>query len=234
MIQREDFAREVKGESAPDMIRELNISMLLPEAPIRRQLRKPDFQRETNHWKPDQVLRLVKSFIDGDVIPSIILWRSTNFIFVIDGAHRLSALCAWLSDDYGSGPLSNAFYNGEISQEQKNIAERTRRMINKDVGSYISIRQLVGESAGGLAGQRAGALFTRPIYLQQVVGTPRVAEDSFFAINTQGTALDDTEKFLIETRRKPISIGARAIVRGGFGHHCCPVNHRINSIGYNL
>jgi hypothetical protein len=116
MIQREDFAREVGDESAPEIIRELNLSQLLPESPIRRLLRKPDFQRETNHWKPDQVLRLLKSFIDGDVIPSIILWRSTNYIFVIDGAHRLSALCAWISDDYGAGAISSAFYGGDISK----------------------------------------------------------------------------------------------------------------------
>src|SRR5215470_17056962 len=95
MIRREDFAREIKGEPAPETIRELNLSNFLPGAAIRRQLRKPDFQRETNHWTPYQVVRFLTSFVDGAVIPGIILWRSTNFIFVIDGSHRLSALCAW-------------------------------------------------------------------------------------------------------------------------------------------
>ena len=69
------------------MIRELNVTNLLPDSPIRKQLRKPEFQRESNHWSPDQACRFLVSFIDGAVIPSIILWRSTNFIFVIDGAH---------------------------------------------------------------------------------------------------------------------------------------------------
>ena len=49
MIQREDFAREIKGTVAPSIIRELKLSDLLPTAAIRRQMRKPEFQRETNH-----------------------------------------------------------------------------------------------------------------------------------------------------------------------------------------
>src|SRR5712664_3203120 len=124
MIQREDFAREIKDAPAPETIREMNLSQLLPGSAIRRQLRKPEFQRETNHWTPDQVVKFMTSFIDGDVIPSIILWRSTNFIFVIDGAHRLSALCSWISDDYGDRTISKSFYSDEISSEQKRIAER--------------------------------------------------------------------------------------------------------------
>ena len=57
MIRREDFARESKEEPRSDSIRELNLSNFLADAAIRRQLRKPDFQRETNHWTPDQVVR---------------------------------------------------------------------------------------------------------------------------------------------------------------------------------
>src|SRR6201999_2083086 len=121
----------IKGATtaAPRTITELKLSDLLPDAAIRRQLRKPEFQRETNHWTPDQVVKLITSFIDEDVIPSIILWRSANFIFVIDGAHRLSALCAWIQDDYGDGTESKSFYADEISNEQKKVATRIRSLI---------------------------------------------------------------------------------------------------------
>ncbi|HEY4983298.1 MAG TPA: HNH endonuclease signature motif containing protein [Pseudolabrys sp.] len=218
MIRREDFAREIKDAPAPETIRELNLSQLLPNSAIRRQLRKPEFQRETNHWTPDQVLKFLSSFIDGDVIPSIILWRSTNFIFVIDGAHRLGALCAWISNDYGDGTESKSFYSDEISKEQIRIAGRTRRLVEKAIGKYESLDHMVGRPATDLAGRRAGAMNTRPIFLQTVVGNARVAEDSFFAINSQGTPLDETETYLIKNRYKPVAIGARAIVRAGFGH----------------
>ena len=218
MIRREDFAREIKGAPAPETIRELNISQLLPNSAIRRQLRKPEFQRETNHWTPEQVVKFLTSFIDGDVIPSIILWRSTNFIFVIDGAHRLSALCAWISNDYGDGTTSKSFYSDEISREQKRVAERTRKLVERTIGKYEDLDSLVGKASADVAGKRAGAMNTRPIFLQTVVGDAKVAEDSFFAINSQGTPLDETETYLIKNRYTPVSIGARAIVRAGFGH----------------
>jgi len=218
MIQREDFAREIKDAAEAATIRELKLGDLLPSAPIRQQLRKPEFQRETNHWTPDQLVKFLTSFIDGDVIPSIILWRSTNFIFVIDGAHRLSALCAWLENDYGYGTTSKNFYSDEISEEQKRIAGRAERMIAKAVGNYESLARLVGKPAADIASKRAGSMNLRPIILQTVVGTAKVAEDSFFAINSQGTPLDETETYLIKNRRKPVAIGARAIVRAGFGH----------------
>jgi hypothetical protein len=221
MIRREDFAREIKGAAAPStpsIIRELKLSDLLPTAAIRRQLRKPEFQRETNHWTHDQVLKLLTSFVDGDVIPSIILWRSTNFIFVIDGAHRLSALCAWMQDDFGDGTESKNFYSDELSIEQKKVAARIRKSINAAIGTYGSLDGLVGKAAADRAGIRAGAMNTRPIVVQTVEGNAKVAEDSFFAINSQGTALDETEQYLIRNRYKPVSIGARAIVRAGFGH----------------
>lgn len=218
MIRREDFAREIKDAPAPETIRELNISQLLPNSAIRRQLRKPEFQRETNHWTPDQVLKFLTSFLDGDVIPSIILWRSTNFIFVIDGAHRLSALCAWISDDYGDSTTSKSFYSDEISKEQKRVADRTRRLVEHEIGKYENLDHLVGKPTTDIAGKRAGAMNTRPIFLQTVVGNAKVAEDLFFAINSQGTPLDETETYLIKNRNTPVSIGARAIVRAGFGH----------------
>lgn len=218
MIRREDFAREVRDEATPDIIRELNIALLLPDSFIRKLLRKPEFQRETNHWTPDQVVKFLKSFSDNAVIPSIILWRSTNFIFIIDGAHRLSALCAWIADDYGDREATSGFYNGEISLDQKKIAARTRALVNNAVGSFASLTGLVGGNAGGPVASRASVVVSRPIFVQQVVGTPKVAEDSFFAINTQGTALDETETYLIRNRDTPVAIGARAIVRAGSGH----------------
>jgi hypothetical protein len=218
MIKREDFAREIKDAPPPETIRELNLSMLLPNAPIRRQLRKPDFQRETNHWTPDQVLHFIKSFLDGAVIPGAILWRSTNFIFVIDGAHRLSALCAWISDDYGDRAESKSFYNDDIPKLQERIAKRIRYMIDREIGNFRSLEMMVGKPSADVSGRRAGGMFTRPIFLQTVVGDAKVAEDSFFAINSQGTPLDDTETLLIKNRRKPVAIGARAIVRAGAGY----------------
>ena len=61
-------------------------------------------------------MTFVASFLDNEVIPSLILWKAPAYMFVIDGGHRLSALRAWMEDDYGDKAISLAFYGGEISE----------------------------------------------------------------------------------------------------------------------
>lgn len=73
-------------------------------------------------------------------------------------------------------------------------------------------------SGNEIQSRRASKLFTRALSLQWVQGTASVAETSFFKINSQGTPLDNTEEMLLKTRKKSISIGARAIIRAGAGH----------------
>ena len=70
------------------------------------------------------------------MIPAVILWQSGGFTFVIDGSHRLSALAAWVNDDYGDGPISKAFYDGIIQEDQYKIADRTRATVRKIIGEY--------------------------------------------------------------------------------------------------
>jgi hypothetical protein len=218
MIPREDFA--VAQETyVLDLIKDFPITHLANESPILKLLRKPDFQRETNHWSPDQVVSLLESFLDGEVIPSLILWKAPRYIFVIDGGHRLSALRAWMLDDYGDGAASLSFYNREISARQKDIAKHTRKLVEKRVGRYSTLlSQVDTRNASEEVARRAQVLFTRALPLQWIQGDASVAESSFFKINSQGTPLDDTETLLIKNRKKPIAISARAILRAGSGH----------------
>ncbi len=220
MIPREDF--EVADEEAFELglLADFPITSLTSESPVLRLLRKPDFQRETNHWTPEQVAVFIASFLDNEVIPSLILWKSPTYIFVIDGGHRLSALRAWIHNDYGDGVISREFYNGEISREQRRVAERTRKLVEAKVGRYASLKDLVGKKIDGdqLSVRRGNRLFTRSLTLQWIQGNASVAETSFFKINSQGTPLDDVEEMLIKNRRKPYAIAARAILRSGTGH----------------
>lgn len=216
MILRADFGQaDEEANFSGELIKDFPITHLQSDSPIFKLLRKPDFQRETNHWTPEQIVTFVASFVDSEVIPSLILWKSPMYIFVIDGGHRLSALRAWMSNDYGDGPISGAFYGADISEEQKKIAKRTRKLIEERVGRYTTLRDQV--DANPIV-RRAKTLFTRALTLQWVIGNPEVAESSFFKINSQGTPLDDTEGMLIKNRRKPIAIAARAILRAGGGH----------------
>ena len=219
MIPRADFA--VEGEDRTlDLFSNFPISNLDQGSPIRTLLRKPDFQRETNHWDPNQIATFICSFVDNELIPSLILWKSSTYIFVIDGGHRLSALRAWMEDDYGDGPISQKFYGGEISDEQKKAAKKTRKLIEQKVGRFATLKGIVNSELTGdtVQSKRAGKLFTRALSLQWVQGTASVAETSFFKINSQGTPLDETEEMLLINRKKPISISARAILRAGTGN----------------
>ncbi|WP_457662048.1 HNH endonuclease family protein [Sinorhizobium medicae] len=220
MIPRADFATEDNTDYTIDLFTNFPIANLENGNPIRTLLRKPDFQRETNHWDPRQIATFIASFLDSELIPSLILWKSSSYIFVIDGGHRLSALRAWIEDDYGDGPISQKFYNNDISDDARRAARRARQLVEQKVGRFSLLKSIVNNASHGdeLQTRRAGRLFTRSLNLQWVQGSASVAETSFFKINSQGTPLDDTEEMLLRNRRKPIAIGARAILRSGTGH----------------
>ena len=54
--------------------------------------------------------------------------------------------------------------------------------------------------------------------MQWVVGDAKKAENSFFKINQKASKIDPTELKLLESRKKPNCISARAIIRAGKGH----------------
>lgn len=178
-------------------------------------LRKPDFQRETSHWSPDQVLSLLECFVNGDLIPSVILWKSPIFLFVIDGGHRLSVLRAWVEDDYGDGPLSKKYFGEAISETQIKAADKTRKLIAASIGTYQHYRTRIDNSDFD---SRTQSILTRALPVQWVSGDAGKAEASFFKINSQGTALDEMEELLLKYRHRPIAIAARAIIRAGKGN----------------
>src|SRR5580698_3330556 len=95
MITRADFSQTTGNDNSSEIIDRISIADFTTGL-TGRLLRKPDFQRETNHWTPAQVFSLLECFINGDLIPSVILWKSPTFLFVIDGGHRLSVLKSWV------------------------------------------------------------------------------------------------------------------------------------------
>ena len=107
LIPRDDFEAKPDQVAAVSATQTQTITELEKGKFFYSVLKKPDFQRETANWEPDTVAELIKSFVNDDLVPAIILWRSpSNDVFVIDGSHRLSSLIAWVQDDYGDGPIS--------------------------------------------------------------------------------------------------------------------------------
>ena len=84
MIKRADFASVEEEESQFETIPNISLRDFTKGGLIGPSLRKPDFQRETNHWTPTQVVSLLECFVNGDLIPSVILWQTPTYFFVID------------------------------------------------------------------------------------------------------------------------------------------------------
>ena len=220
MIPRADFALEDdKNTTSSDRFHSISVKDFKPDGLLRPILRKPDFQRETNHWSPEQVFSLLDCFVNNDLIPSVIVWKSPTYLFVIDGGHRLSAIRAWIEDDYGDGPISRAFFGDAISKEQKRAADKKRALVAERIGTWQHIQSsLDNPTLDEKERRRIFPIVSRGITVQWVEGNAEKAEASFFKINTQGTALDDIEELLLANRRKPIPIAARAVIRAGMGH----------------
>lgn len=222
LIPREDFAIDRTPDDGAEAQKGLTVKLFeLQDAQLfYSALRKPDFQRETTEWSPDRVKGLIQTFVDGDLIPGLILWRNRDLIFVIDGSHRLSALIAWVQDDYGDGTRSRLFFQNVIPEDQLRVAEKTRKLVHKSIGPY---RDHVAagrepDKYGPEMVARARRIAATSLQLQWVSGDAVKAEDSFKRINQQAAMILPQELELINLRRRPKTIAARAIIRKGTGH----------------
>lgn len=221
LIQREDFEASDESMNAASKIATLSINDLREGSGLfLASVRKPDFQRETADWDIDKVARFIRSFVDGEFIPAVILWRSqAGLIFVIDGSHRLSSLIAWVNDDYGDGQFSLDAYDGAVPDEQRELAKKAREKINSEIGPYSDYyKALRAKHPDADIIVKARNLASRALPIQWIEGDVATAEKSFFNINQQATPIDPTELKLLQKRKSPSCIAARSIMRAGKGH----------------
>lgn len=184
-------------------------------------LRKPDFQRETSEWDPKKICHLIQSFLNDDLIPAVILWRSEKSLtFVIDGSHRISALAAWVNDDYGDGEISKNFFDSRIPEDQIEHAKKTRELVEKSIGAFSNYKlaNTNPEKVDPKIVLRARKLGALAVQLQWVNGDAQKAEESFFTINQQASPINQTELKILRARKQPYGIATRAIFRAGQGH----------------
>lgn len=77
LISREDFEASDQTMNTASKISTLSVNDLKDGSGLfLASVRKPDFQRETADWDVDKIVRFIKSFVDGEFIPAVILWRS--------------------------------------------------------------------------------------------------------------------------------------------------------------
>ncbi|CAG2152534.1 DUF262 domain-containing protein [Cupriavidus plantarum] len=181
-------------------------------------LRKPLFQRETNDWDVDNVVSLVRSFRNGHLIPAVILWSADGTTFVIDGAHRLSVFVAWVNDDYGDGPISQAFFKHQIPKSQLIAAQKCREKIKAEGLEYAELQKLTLLPNRTEEQLEWSTNIAQPVETQWVVGDADVALQSFLDINQRSVEIDPTERYMIVERKAPTIVAARALVSAGRGH----------------
>src|SRR5207249_3376704 len=142
LIQRENLRFRRSGEKAasvtpgPPMLRMSDLFGDHISSRVRR-LRKPDFQRTTWAWTPEDCVSLLESIINEQVIPSIIMWSSpeNELDYVLDGGHRISVVLAWLYDDWGD-KLPPEAYNDESQEASiKQAAREIKNLVKVRVGS---------------------------------------------------------------------------------------------------
>lgn len=221
LISREDFEASDENMNTASKISTLSVNDLREGSGLfLASVRKPDFQRETADWDIDKVIRFINSFVNGEFIPAVILWRSqAGLIFVIDGSHRLSSLIAWVNDDYGDGQFSLETYEGDVPDEQRQIAKKTRERVNSEIGPYFDYyKALTAKHPSPDIIIKARNLASRALQIQWIDGDVETAERSFFNINQQATPIDPTELKLLQKRKNPNCIAARSIMRAGKGH----------------
>src|SRR5208282_1823830 len=222
LINREPFVFEPGDESAVQAPA-FKLSELKRGEGFDILFRKPDFQRVTHNWTPRVIAEFVRSYLDGEVIPAIIVWQSkkTNKVYIIDGSHRVSALMAWVNNDYGDGEISDKFFS-DILKAQQIMADQTRQLMKGIVGGtydeFDKYRKGQLPAPNDDAKRRALAITSRPIAIQSVIGDAKAAENSFIRINGNQAAIDHTELNMIKARYKPNAIATRAIVSAGGGY----------------
>ena len=139
LIKREDYEFATKHDGEVGEFTRIFASDLVRGHSTFSLLRKPEFQRETAIWSPEQVAELINAFVMGDLVPAVILWRSpTNKNFIVDGAHRVSSLIAWVNNDYGTGEISKEFFDGAVSDWEK-AALKTKELVENSFGPYKRI-----------------------------------------------------------------------------------------------
>ncbi|WP_321968366.1 HNH endonuclease signature motif containing protein [Burkholderia cepacia] len=202
---------------------------------------KPDFQRATCAWDSEACVTFLSSVIRRRIIPSIILWRSSEngLVYVLDGAHRLSVLRAWMIDDWGD-KAGDFYEKNENLEEIQAAAQSTRALVKASIGLFSEFEAAHAEWKG--IARKGGAprllmpirefdmaMFhsdmvdsSRTLHAQWEDGNYDAAEESFLAINRQGERLDDVEQLLIEHRNGSLSRVIMSIASAGASGHYWP------------
>lgn len=205
-------------------------------------LRKPDFQRATWAWTPEECVSLLESIINSQVIPSIIMWTSpqNGYDYILDGGHRVSVVLAWLKDDWGERYATENIDDEEqlgIIQRANRQARQSVKMKIGDIQTYkLAEEEMTRVVKDGKSPREEldDVTFRKGLFYQSLLkgdvsfhvlwvrGDYKTAEQSFLKINKSGRQLSDWETTLVENRNSSFARSVMSISSGSTAPHYWP------------
>ena len=246
---------KITHENSKEFQPRLQLSELFGEDAKNDLLRKPDFQRATSAWTPEECVSLLVSVLTEQVIPSIIMWRSPeNHWYVLDGGHRLSVVLAWLQDDWGENLASEEYMDEELEKSYKQAAKEVKRLLAKagikpfreyqkaykdyrkiepahSHGDYLDFQFGLDSETSKLIEFYRAIKGNAGLPLQWVTGDYSKAKESFLNINKSGRKLTDWERKLVEYRDSSLARTVMSVALTSNAAHCWPSQHsRMSSL----
>ncbi|MEW6211023.1 MAG: DUF262 domain-containing protein, partial [Acidobacteriota bacterium] len=217
------------GLELPESRGFLNIKRLYGEDAEDYLLRKPDFQRATWSWSPEDCVELLEAVLNDQVVPSVIMWLGEDGTkFVLDGGHRISVLLAWIKDDWGDCLPAGHFKDDSLELASKDAALRVRELLaERGIGTFEEYLQaerrfrdlekqgrnpvieMESTSYQYATKVRRWASAETGFPVLWVKGDYKTAEQSFLKINKTGRQLSKWETKLVENRTSSM---ARAVM----------------------
>lgn len=255
LIQRDGLLYERSDSKAgdPGEYRKTLLIRDLEKGTQRALLRKPDFQRATYAWSPEDCVDLLEAVMTERVVPSVILWLDpVGSQYVLDGGHRISVLLAWIQDDWGDGATVHQLGDETLENAAKQAATEVRKLLaERRIGSFIEHEQAIKEYNRLIGEEKVPNDHMSPSTLAMancyrrwqsveagfpilwVRGDYQKAEASFLAINKSGQRLSEWETSLVENRTAAFARIVMSIAYPDRARHCWP-NQGVSGVDVSI
>ncbi|WP_046206359.1 HNH endonuclease signature motif containing protein [Acinetobacter radioresistens] len=191
IIQRKVMLPE---EMSPSMQRD-NFEVALTDFekhPIIKCLFKADNQRSTECWSVQEIANFIEDCTeDQNINLCILYWKDIHGnIYIIDGAHRLSCIYAWI----------NRYFADEQVPQAPNFNDQQKqdiRYLRNYLGDLADFQRICTDAEFAEKKSKLGDI---KISFRQVLGTPEDARRVFQSINSDTKRLDKYEEYHLRNR----------------------------------
>ncbi len=191
IIQRKVMLPE---EMSPSMQRD-NFEVALTDFekhPIIKCLFKADNQRSTECWSVQEIANFIEDCTeDQNINLCILYWKDIHGnIYIIDGAHRLSCIYAWINRYFADEQVTQA---PNFNDPQK----QDIRYLRNYLGDLADFQRICTDAEFA---EKKSKLEDIKISFRQVLGTPEDARRVFQSINSDTKRLDKYEEYHLRNR----------------------------------